>query len=475
MFRLLSILSLSYMLLYASTTPLHVEVNIYKNISFMTKEYRLSGEKSISLRVPSQTELENINIETNRCKKESLKLSSPKSFKSEKEKRLKIKIVNLSDKILSMQEENNLLKTLPLKERGQKNLQEVLGFFRKNYSSNLKQISTLNQELNRAKKELQEAQNQKAKEYKTLSAIFTCRDNGTVSLKYPQYDFRVKSFYEITGHAKKGTLNFVKKIKIIQKSGEDFENIDIISHSNSYNQRVQPSPFFPKYLNMQKQKRVLYSKSSNEAMRNTLAIEPIAKVRYIQNLTTSAFVARKIKLLNNQEKIIALENQDYKVSFQNDIDGYSSSRAYLKASFKSDKYYQRGRAYISLGENRIGTINLKNIKKGTKVDIYFGENQNIYVKKNLLKRYSESEFFGNNQINTQVWRYTITNKNSSTQKINLIERIPVSQNEDIKVEPLFDTKKAKISKKGKVVWSFTLTPDETKMIKFGYKTIKPKK
>jgi len=56
-----------------------------------------------------------------------------------------------------------------------------------------------------------------------------------------------------------------------------------------------------------------------------------------------------------------------------------------------------------------------------------------------------------------------------------MEKLPISQNEKIKVELLFDTKKAQIDKKGKVVWSFDLKPNETKIIKFGYITKKPKK
>ncbi len=472
MFRLVSILSLFSIILYASVSPLHVEVNIYKNISFMTKRYSLSGTKVVSLHAPSQISLEDIIIETKGCKKESIKLSSAKPLKTQAEEKLKLKIIDLNNQIISFQENNRLLKTLSLKEKNLQTAQRTLKFFTKNYALNLQQISTLNRELNRAKKELQEIQNQKAKSYKLLAVRFTCRDRGNASITYPQYDFRIDNFYKINGNPKDKSLTFTKKIKIIQKSGEDFKNIDIVSHSNNYNQRVQPSPFFPKYLNIYKRK-VLYAKSVN-AMVEDSVMQPIAETKYMQNFTTFAFVLKGVNLPNNQEKIITLEDKKYLVSFQNDIDGYASNLAYLKASFKSDKYYRNSRAYIELEGDQIGIINLKRIKKAQKVDIYFGENQNIKIKKTLLKRYNESEFFGNNQINTQVWQYKITNQYSKTQKINLIERIPISQNEDIKIEPLFDTKKAKINKKGRVIWSFSLPPNETKTIKFGYKTIKPK-
>ena len=441
----------------------------------MTKNYNLIGTKDLSLQVPSQTNLENIDIKTKQCKKESVKLSSLQSFESKKEKQLKLKIANLSNHITSLQEKNELLRTLSLKEKSLKNAQKILKFFTVNYNLNLEQIFTLNKKLNRAKKELQNIQSQKAKKYKILLVGFTCKDRGSISITYPQYNFRVTDFYEIQGNIKNKSLDFIKKIKIIQKSGEDFKDIDIISHSNSYNQKVQPSPFYPKYLNTYKKKRTLYAKSSNTPMLGRFETKHVTKTKYIQNFTTSAFIARGINLPNNQEKKITLENKKYTVLFQNDIDGYASDLAYLKASFKSDKYYQNAKAYVKLEKSHIGIINLKRIKKGEKVAIYFGENQNIKIKKTLLKRYDESEFFGNNRVNTRVWQYKITNQSNVTQKINLMERIPISQNEDIKVEPLFDAKKAKINEKGKVIWSFSLIPNDTKMIKFGYKTTKPEK
>ncbi len=467
-------MSLSFCFIFGAIQPLHVELNIYKNVSFLTKKYQLNSSADISFYLPAQSNLENINIQTIHCKKDSLTLFSAQSYKSKAQKGLELKITALNNKITNLQMQNNLLKTLSLKEKPLQKAQDTLKFFSKNYIKNLQHISSLTKELKKAKRELKNIQSRTTKKYKRLKAHFTCRDKGKVTITYPQYNFKVSSFYEIQAHTKERKIDFVKKIKIIQKSGQNYKNIDIISHSNSYNQRVQPSPFYPKYLNIYKSKRVLYAKSTNALSNDKAMLKPIARMEYRQNLTTSAFIIKGINLPNNQEKIITLENKRYDISLQDDIDGYSSSLAYLRASFRSDKYYQNSRAYIYLNNNQIGSINLKRIKKDGKVNIYFGENQNIKVKKTLLKRYNESEFFGNKQINTQVWQYRITNQNRTIQKINLMERIPISQNEDIKVIPLFDTKKAKISKKGKVVWSFNLAPNKTKTIKFGYKTTKPK-
>ncbi len=472
MYKVFYIVALFMISLFAQTNPLHVKVDIYSNASFITKSFQIKSQGVISLKLPAQTNLENISIKTKNCNTSNLSLSNPKKFKNQEIEKLTIKIEDLNNQITSLKEKNNLLKTLSLKDKKGKEISTTLDYFSKNFMQDIRSISDLKIKLRAANERLKMLQNQKASQYKNLHISFTCRDKGIMKVTYPEYNFRIRHFYDIKANSNTLQVQFIKKIKIIQKTGEDFENLDIYAHSNAYNQSVAPMPFYPKYLNFYPKKRVLMSKSMPVAMENT-AIN--AKSIYRENLTTSSFVALLVKIKNNQEKIVELDKQIKNIKFQNDIDGYGTSRAYLKAKFKSDRYYQSAQAYIYLDNNQVGTRRLPNIKKDAKVSLYFGKNQNIKIKKTLQRRFSESEFFGSKQINTQVWQYKISNVGKTMQKINLIERLPISQNEDIKVEPLFDTKKAKIDKKGKTIWSFNLAPSEIKTIKFGYKTTKPKK
>jgi len=451
--------------LFAQTNPLHVKVDIYSNASFITKSFQIKNQGNITLKLPAQTKLENISIKTKNCDTSNLSLSNPKKSKNKEIKKLVMKIEDLNNKIVSLREKNNLLKTLSLKNKKGKEISTTLEYFSKNFMQDIQNISDLKVKLQAANERLKILQNQKASKYKNLNISFTCRDNDIIKITYPEYNFKIRHFYDIKANSDTKKIQFIKKIKIIQKTGEDFENLDIYAHSNAYNQSVAPMPFYPR-------KSLMMAKSMPVAM-DKAGIN--AKSIYRENLTTSSFVALHVEIKNNQEKVIELDKRTKNIKFENDIDGYGTSRAYLKAKFKSDKYYQSAQAYIYLDNNQVGTRRLPNIKKGASVSLYFGENQNIKIKKTLLKRFNESEFFGSKQINTQVWQYKITNVGKTIQKINLIERLPISQNEDIKVEPLFDTKKAKIDKKGKTVWSFNLDTGKTKTIKFGYKTIKPKK
>ncbi len=467
--KIISTVIITATILQASTKPLHVELNIYKNITFITKSFNLDKKGFISLSLPKSIQLENIEIKSKNCKATEVLLSVPKATQNRKITLLKQKIAKLQNQISSLRNRNDILKTISLKEKKESKYKSTLDFFTTNYKQDIDKISLLQNELAKTNKELKIAQNQKASLYKNFSATFTCRAPSGIDITYPEYNFKIVNFYNIKANTLKKSLSFNKMIKIEQKSGEDFTDIDIYSHSNAYNRKVAPAHFYPRYLNIYQKKRLAMTKNMLLADSAT----PLER-SYKRGYTTSSFVLKHIDIKNNRAKIFTVNTQNQKVDFQNDIDGYGTSLAYLKAKFKSDKIYQSANAFIYLDGNRIGTMRVGNIKKGTKLDIYFGENQNIKVTKTLQKRFNESEFFGNKKIKTQLWLYKIKNLSKISKKVNLIERLPISQNEDIKVEPLYDTKKANIDKKGRVVWSFKLKYNETKSIKFGYKITKPK-
>ncbi len=449
--------------LFAYSTPLHVELNIYKNASFITKVFDIQKKGSISLSLPEQIRLQDIKIKTTGCDKKSARLSSVKIVTNQEIINLKDKILRLNVLLQNANEKNNILTTVSLKDKSTGEMKQILDFFDKRFLENSKNISNLKEELSKAGKKLKKLQSTQIKKFKEFTLSLTCKDKGQVKIIYPEYNFEVNNFYEFSANTQAKQLTFIKKIKIKQKSGFDFKNLDIYAHSNNYNQKVAPYPFYPKYL-MQKKKRVL-----SDAMFTSAKIIPSNRSTYFKrSFSTSSFVLKNVSLKSNNPKIFTLERKTVNIKFSNDIDGYASSRAYLKTRFKSDKVYQRAPSYIYLDGNEVGKIMTPYIKKGDFYPIYFGENQNIKVKKTLLKRFNESEFFTKNKKNIQIWLYNIKNMSNISQKINLIERLPISQDENIEVKPLFDTKNAKVTKKGKVTWNFTLKAHEEKTVKYGY-------
>ncbi len=124
----------------------------------------------------------------------------------------------------------------------------------------------------------------------------------------------------------------------------------------------------------------------------------------------------------------------------------------------------------------IGRSHQGEITKDKDASIFFGTNRFIDIKKDLIKDMKEEPFFSMNKLKSaKVWEYKITNNHTKAQKISLVERVPVSKHEDIKVKLIGRTKHTLLNKNGKITFDFELKPNETKIIEFGYEVEKPNK
>jgi hypothetical protein len=207
---------------------------------------------------------------------------------------------------------------------------------------------------------------------------------------------------------------------------------------------------------------------------NDMASAP--SYEYNEDTTRSYFTALNVTLKSGKKQQVLFSNEKYKANNSIEIDGYASSKAFYKVDFKSDKLYGFINSRLYLNDSYIGKINLNGIKKDENNSLYFSNNRFIDVKKELIKDMKEEPFFSLNRLKTQkIWKYEIKNNSNKEEFVSLIERVPVSKHEDIKIELIGSTKVTKLEKNGKITYDFNLKPNETKTIEFGYEILKPNK
>lgn len=86
----------------------------------------------------------------------------------------------------------------------------------------------------------------------------------------------------------------------------------------------------------------------------------------------------------------------------------------------------------------------------------------------------EEPFFSINKLKTEkIYSYEITNNSSKKFDVTLVERVPVSKHEDIKIELIGKSKYSVLENNGKIYYDLKLEPNETKTIEFGYSIEKP--
>ena len=102
-----------------------------------------------------------------------------------------------------------------------------------------------------------------------------------------------------------------------------------------------------------------------------------------------------------------------------------------------------------------------------------GQNELIELKKERLNKFKKSSFLGKDRISEEGYEISVKNNSSKSVDVTLVDRVPVSADEAVKVEIKgFDKKD--ISKDGKVELKFSLTPKEEFKKEYSYKITKPK-
>ncbi len=104
-----------------------------------------------------------------------------------------------------------------------------------------------------------------------------------------------------------------------------------------------------------------------------------------------------------------------------------------------------------------------------------GVDPSISVERKQINNKKDKSFFGGTRIVNRNYEIKLKNNRNSTVKIYLEDRIPISQNDEIKVEEQEYGKASYDEKTGLLSWDFSLLSKESKTFMFSYEVRYPKK
>jgi len=150
--------------------------------------------------------------------------------------------------------------------------------------------------------------------------------------------------------------------------------------------------------------------------------------------------------------------------------------AYLEASFVNDEEAPLLPGEVALWRdgNLIGKGRFALTAAGDKVKLGFGVDDQVKVTRvPTVKRDNDGGFFNSSRNETQDFKTTIKNLHRFPLHITMIDRIPVSENTAISVEPLSSntppTEKSIDDKRGVMGWSYDYKPGEQKDVRLGWR------
>ena len=444
------LLSTMTLTLFASTIPLHVELDIYSNKVFLKQTYALDKKKQITTKIP-----QNLNIEQIRYVLEKGCNIDKSLIEKADNKEAKLQITY---KISALKAKEDLLKTMSLtKVQDSAQIENMTTLLVDNLTKNMLEIEKLNKELKKLNKQEKE-----------LKISLTCKEsNKKLAVIYPQNSLKYTTFYNINANINHKSVVLEKKATLFYKGSKSYDNVDLNIYSYRYNQNIAPQQFYPKYLG--KRARLLYAKakrSINSSPKQSMSSSDT--VQHQELATKSMYQIKGVKLAPNEKNLLYVDKEVLDASFKTVIDAYGTNKAYLEVTVKAEKDYNSAPANYFLDQNPIATKYMRKIQKDKETKLYFGEDEHIQIKKQLVKTLDEKTFFGDKKISTQKWKYSITNTKPYSTDIEFITRVPVSKDGDIVVKTLAEPKYDLQNAKGKTIWHFTLKAKDSKDIMFGY-------
>jgi len=429
----------------------------------------------------------------------------------EKTDKLKSRLENLEEQIKAGKNEITVLnsstdflkKVMPFPQNQRTTTSEVdtyLKYFSGSLSENYKKIAKSEDKL----KKLEEEKKALEKELKDLSAlqdesksivisIFAPDDYMQITLLFsyvvnragwfPQYDIRADSSAKVA---------FDCFATIRQATGEDWKGINIeISTAKPF--VYGEAPVLSPWLVDIYHPRPVMSKSALrrdfEEVQPMMAMEKGSEAATDRDYEqpqvkseTSSFsfvLPRKVDVPSDNQPhkiLIAFARQDTRFNY------YAvpklSRYSYLRTDFQNQFQFPllKGPLNIFLDNRLVGTSSInKNILPNEEISMSLGVDEGIKVEKKLIKKFTEYAAF--TKETTVNYEFVIDVINGKDREISLTvnDNVPVSRNEQIKVE--LDTPKkgeARVGEDGIITWDLKLAKGEKKTLKVKFKVVHPK-
>jgi len=153
-------------------------------------------------------------------------------------------------------------------------------------------------------------------------------------------------------------------------------------------------------------------------------------------------------------------------------------QVFLRAGFKNTTTYPllNGKADLFIGQDFVGSLTMPLIPVNDELKLFFGEDPQIKVKRELVRREKSGPgFLGKTERVSQVFRISLENLGTRPVEVELQDQIPVSQNarievKDVKLTPVPSGR----DENGLLTWKLKLNPAQKQEVTIEFTVEYPK-
>lgn len=133
-----------------------------------------------------------------------------------------------------------------------------------------------------------------------------------------------------------------------------------------------------------------------------------------------------------------------------------------------------GKTNIFFDDMYIGQTSINPGTIGDTLLVSLGRDENISIKRTKLMDKTSKKFFGDSQKETYGWEIAVRNNKAFILEIEVLDQLPISKQEDIKVELIEKSGAAYTKEYGKLLWNLKIQPNSAKTLKLEYSIEYPK-
>ena len=325
----------------------------------------------------------------------------------------------------------------------------------------------------------------------TVSSKQTAR--ASIDINYMVSQAGWSAHYDVRAKNTTSPIKLTYKAKVYQQTGEDWKNIKLKLSTNNPNKgNVKPSlPIW--YLDYYVQRNVItsnlssipqYSKKSEIQEEEVFADKMVAlnvlseakkssdytyMAENIANVEFNIDLKYNIKS-NGESHLVEIQTSSLPSKFYHTIVPKLDNEAFVmvKISDWENLSLLPASANIFFDGTYIGETYINPIQLEDTMKLSLGRDASVMVKRTKLKDDEKSQIIGNNRIKTIHYELSLKNKKQSAIHLIVEDHVPVSKNDEIKVE-VEEKGKASLNKQtGTLKWNLNLASGGERKLNFSY-------
>lgn len=227
-------------------------------------------------------------------------------------------------------------------------------------------------------------------------------------------------------------------------------------------------------------KNIYGSRASNGVMIVTTKKENFTSSGDIitEGITNTNFEIQKLSTVESDGNITVIEIDKYSIpaNYSYFTAPVINENVFLTAKIGDWQQYNLlpGEVNVYFEDSYSGITHINPYATTDSLTISLGVDPNVAIKRKPINNFKKTSFIGNNRVLDKAYEIEIKNNKPTAIDIVIVDRIPVSQNKEIKVDDIETGNSDYDSKKGLLKWKINIKPNQSNSYKFSYTLKYPK-